>query len=401
MAGTPERSLRIAIVTETYPPEVNGVARTLAIAVQGLRARGHDIRLVRPRQGPADRETLEIRYAEFLRPGVRIPRYPQLRIGLPSKGALLRAWRSERPDLVYVVTEGPLGWSALSAARVLGIPVATDFRTNFHAYSSHYGVGWLAGPVTAWLKSFHNRADCTMAPTHAMAEELARRGFERLRVVGRGVDSALFARPKRDDALRRRWGAGAEIPVALCVSRFAPEKNLPVVLDAFRAMCAVRPETRLVLVGEGPMEQELRRALAGESRAILVAGLLANEDLAAHYASADVFLFPSATETFGNVTLEAMASGLAVLAYDYAAAHEHIQHRHSGLLAALNDRLCFIEHAATLVRDPPLARRLGQGARAAAELLGWDRVMAELEAELRATAGAARGVELGASHAAA
>ena len=378
------RPLHAAMVTETYPPEVNGVARTIAITVEGLRARGHALTLVRPRQGPQDRALEESGFGEMLRPGVRIPRYSQLRMGLPSTSALLRAWRRERPDVVHIATEGPLGWSALSAARALGVPVATDFHTNFHAYSEHYGVGWVERLVTAYLRCFHNRAGCTMVPTDEMAQDLGRLGFERLRVVGRGVNSATFSPAKRDAALRRQWQAGDDTPVALCVSRFAPEKNFPLVLEAYRAMLAVRPDTRLVLVGDGPMAEELRRSGAGA----VVAGRLVNGELSAHYASADIFLFPSLTETYGNVTVEAMASGLAVVAYDYAAARQHIVHGRSGLLAPVDDRAIFIGHAMALARDLERARTLGRNARKAAEPLGWDRMVADFEAVLCETVAA-------------
>src|SRR5262249_23576350 len=142
-----------------------------------------------------------------------------------------------------------------------------------------------------------------------------------------------------------------------------PEKNFPLVLDAFRAMRAVRPDIRLVLVGDGPMAEELRAELEGEMRGVVVAGRLVNGALSAHYASADLFLFPSTTETFGNVTMEAMASGLAVVAYDYAAARQYIVHGQSGLLAKVDDRVGFLEHAAALARDLPRARELGRNAR--------------------------------------
>ncbi len=385
------------MVSETYPPEVNGVARTLALAAEGLRIRGHHIQLARPRQSPADLPRDEPGFHEILRPGMRIPRYPQLRMGLPSRGALLRAWQTAQPDVVHIVTEGPLGSSALSAARAMGIPVATDFRTNFHAYSGHYGFPWLERAVVAYLRRFHNRAGCTMVPTDEMARDLARLGFERLRVVGRGVNCAVFSPAKRSRELREQWGALEDTPVALCVSRFAPEKNFPLVLDAYRAMRAVRPETRLVLVGDnGPMAQDLKR----EGLASVIAGRLDDGELSAHYASADIFLFPSTSETFGNVTLEAMASGLAVVACDYAAARQHIVHGRSGLLAKVDDRVGFIEHAAALARDLPRARTLGRHAREAAELLGWDKVVAELEAVL-AEIVAGHGTILQESHAAA
>jgi glycosyltransferase involved in cell wall biosynthesis len=370
--------MHIAMVTETFPPEVNGVARTVALMAEGLRALGHSIQLVRPRQGASDGAQSADGYQELLRPGVPIPRYTQLKMGLPAGGALLRAWRARRPDLVHIATEGPLGWSALGVARKLGLPVASDFHTNFHAYSRHYGVAWLARPVAAILRRFHNRCDCTMVPTDEMAEDLAQLGFERLRVVGRGVDAHTFSPGRRRRELRAQWGADDDTPVALCVSRFAPEKNFPLVLEAYAAMRRANPDCRLVLVGDGPLLAELRRANTGS----VIAGRLVNGELSAHYASADVFLFPSVTETFGNVTLEAMASGLAVVAYRYAAARQHLQHGRSALLAETGDRATFIAHAVRLARAPELARTLGRAARAAAEPISWERITRDFESVL-------------------
>jgi len=370
--------MRIAMVTETYPPEVNGVARTVGLMVDGLRRRGHSIQLVRPRQNGHDLSTAGPLFDELLRPGMPIPRYSQLRIGLPAGGALFGAWTERLPDLVHIATEGPLGWSALRAARKLRIPVATDFHTNFDAYSRHYGFAWLAGPVRAYLRAFHNRADCTLVPTEELSETLGGHGFERLRVVGRGVDPAVFSPERRSRALRATWGAGDDTPVALCVSRFAPEKNFPLVIRAYEAMRRARPDTRLVLVGDGPMAEELRRGNVG----YVVAGRKVNGELSAHYASADVFLFPSTTETFGNVTLEAMASGLGIVAYRYAAARQHLEDGRSALLPPLNDEAAFLAAAERLASEPGLARRLGREARAVAEQVTWERIVDDFEGAL-------------------
>ena len=370
------RTLYVATVTETYPPEVNGVARTVALMLEGLRRRGHRIQVVRPRQNAADRAADGC--AELLVGGIPIPRYHQLRMGMPSRRTLERAWATQRPDLVHIATEGPLGWSALAAARRLEIPVATDFRTNFDAYSRHYGFAWLARAVQGYLRRFHNRADCTLVPTAEMAEKLARDGFERLRVVGRGVDPALFTPAKRSAELRAAWGAGEEDVVALCVSRFAPEKNWPLVIEAYEAMRRARADCKLVLVGDGPMAGVLRRRGIGH----VVAGRMENGPLSAHYASGDIFLFPSTTETFGNVTLEAAASGLGIVAYDYAAARQHLMHERSALLPQLDEPAEFIGNAVRLVSDLPFARRLGAAARRAAEPITWDRIAGDLEAAL-------------------
>jgi len=370
--------MRIAMVTETYPPEVNGVARTVELMLDGLRRRGHAIQLVRPRQNAADSATIESGFEELLVRGMPVPRYTQLKMGLPSRRALERAWSKERPDLVHIATEGPLGSSALSAARNLEIPVASDFRTNFAAYSKHYGFSWFASAVQGYLRRFHNRTDCTMVPTRELAQALEKSGFCNLRVVGRGVNSAVFSPAKRSAELRAGWGANEETPVALCVSRFAPEKNFPLVFDTYEAMRAVRPDIKLVLVGDGPMAEALRQRKVG----YVIAGRLANDALSAHYASGDIFLFPSTTETFGNVTLEAAASGLGIVAYRYAAAREHLMHERSALLAPMDDRAAFIAEALRLARDLPLARSLGRAARATAEQITWERIVQDFEAVL-------------------
>lgn len=368
-------ALHIAMITETYPPEVNGVARTVKEMVEGLRARGHSIQLVRPRQNGHDRAAINGNLVEMLGRGIAIPRYPQLKMGLPAKGALVRSWSERRPDLVHIATEGPLGWSALAAARTLRLKVATDFHTNFQTYSRHYGVGWLSAPVMAYLRYFHNRADCTMVPTTEMADELGAAGYRGLKVVGRGCDPQVFSPARRSAELRALWGANDDTPVALCVSRFAREKNFPMVIRAYEAMRAVRPDTRLVLVGDGPMAEELRRKNLG----YLIAGRLVNGELSRHYASADIFLFPSTSETFGNVTVEAMASGLGIVAYRYAAAREHLRDGESALLPDVDDEAAFIAAARRLALDLPLARRLGAAARAAAESLTWQRIVRDFE----------------------
>jgi glycosyltransferase involved in cell wall biosynthesis len=375
---TTRRTLRVAVVTETYPPEVNGVAMTIRRMVAGLQQRQHQVQLIRPRQGRHDNAASEPNFEEVLQRGIAIPRYDSLKVGLPAKQALLRLWSAKRPDIVHIVTEGPLGWSALAAAVKLRIPCSSDFHTNFHSYSKHYGIGWLKKPIAAYLRRFHNRASCTLVPTTSMREDLEQHGYLNLRVVARGVDTRLFHPGKRSAALRRQWGVTPRQPVAMYVGRLAPEKNLPVVSQAFSAMKSACPEARLVLVGDGPG----RASLQAGNPDFIFAGMRTGDDLAAHYASGDIFLFPSTTETFGNVTVEAMASGLAVIAYDYAAAAEHIRHGRNGLVADFDNRSEFINLAANLVNDPRRVDEFGFRARATAERIDWEYVHDEFEAAL-------------------
>lgn len=374
------RTLRIAVVTETYPPEVNGVAISAKRFVEGLRNRDHEIQLVRPRQNRADRSSGK---EEFLTYGVPIPRYPDLRMGLPAARMLTHLWGLRRPDVVHVLTEGPLGWSALNAARKLKLPLISDFRTNFHAYSSHYGIGWLSRPILAYLRKFHNRTMATLVPTEAMRIELDGAGFHNVRVVGRGVDVALFDPARRSAALRASWGAGPDDPVLIHVGRIAAEKNFQALLVAYAAARVNHARARLVLVGDGPARADV---LAQCPEAIFT-GTKRGEDLAAHYASGDIFLFPSLTETFGNVTLEALASGLAVVAFDYAAAGETIVHNENGLLARKADTAAFAEQAAMAVAYPINTALIRCRARETALELGWEQAVRQLELRLEIAAG--------------
>jgi glycosyltransferase involved in cell wall biosynthesis len=374
LAASP-RPRRVAMVTETFPPEINGVAMSMARLVHGLHERGHSVQLVRPRQTLTPGDAADARFDEVLTRGCPIPRYPHLRMGLPAKRTLVRLWSQRRPDAVHIATEGPLGWSALRAARELDLPVTTDFRTNFHAYGQHYGIGWLAAPILGYLRGFHNQAQCTMVPTDAMRTDLAARGFERLHVVGRGVDTRLFGPTRRNPELRRSWGAGENDLVLAYVGRLAAEKNLNAVLAAHGAMQALRAETKLLFVGDGP----LRNALRARCPQAIFAGHRSGGDLAAHYASADVFLFPSLTETFGNVTTEAMASGLPVVAFDSAAAGQLIAHGRNGLLAAGADLPAFVRAALPLAHDGALRAALGAAARETACRIDWRSVVLRFE----------------------
>jgi glycosyltransferase involved in cell wall biosynthesis len=372
--------LRIAVVTETYPPEVNGVAGTIARVVEGLRERGHELQLIRPRQGPDDVARVQEGFAEMLMRGLPIPRYPELKMGLPAKRALVRRWSFERPDVVHLATEGPLGWSALQAARHLRLPVVSEFRTNFHAYSQHYGVGWLRHPILAYLRKFHNQCQRTLAPAPDLRDQLTDQGFQRVFASARGVDTQRFRPERRSTALRRQWGADEGAPVLICVGRLAAEKNLGTAVDAFEALRQVEPRAKLVFVGDGP-ERERLQARCPDA---VFAGLRRGDDLAAHYASADLFVFPSLTETFGNVVPEAMACGLPVVAYHYAAAAVLLQDHRAGALAPMGDAEAFVRAVVDLGRLPTALRALGREAHAVARTLGWDRIVAEVEGHHRA-----------------
>lgn len=370
--------LHIALISETFPPEINGVANTLGRLCAGLRERGHRLQLVRPRQSMDDgqKSTDEL----LLTRGWPLPGYPGLQWGQASMHKLLRRWKRQRPDVLYIATEGPLGLSALRAARRLHIPVISGFHTNFQQYSSHYGLGMLTRLLTNYLRWFHNRSQLTLVPSASQSLELQRRSFERVHLLARGVDSQLFHPAKRCAVLREQWGLQDDELAVVHVGRIAAEKNLDLLVRSFRALQQRYPQRRLklILVGDGPLRAQLQKELP-DAR---FCGVQRDQALAAHYASADLFLFPSLSETFGNVVLEALASGLAVVAYDQAAAGQHIRHGHNGALAMPGDEEAFIDCATWLLEDPETLRRVRLNARQHASRQGWPAIVQQFESYL-------------------
>jgi glycosyltransferase involved in cell wall biosynthesis len=354
------RSHRFSLVTETYPPEVNGVALTVAGLEQGLRTLGHCVEVVRPRQDDASP-----REDELLVAGADLPRYPGLRFGLPAGRALAERWSAQRPDAIYVATEGPLGFSAVRAARRLGIPVATGFHTRFDDYAERYGLGLLRPLVFAWMRRFHNRADATLVPTAELQGFLRGHGFQRVQLLRRAVDTELFSPLRRDVERRRELGLEPAQLAVVHVGRIAPEKNLELAVRAFRQIQQQQPGARFVFVGDGPARAEL----ASANPDFIFTGVLRGPALAATFASCDLFLFPSLSETFGNVTLEAMACGLATVAYDYGAAREHLRDGEHGAAVSCGDGSAFVAAALRLAESAELRARCGASARAAIQHL--------------------------------
>jgi glycosyltransferase involved in cell wall biosynthesis len=362
--------MRYAIVTETYPPEVNGVALTVQAMEQGLRARGHEITVIRPRQASDTAGAFET-----LVPGLGLPRYPGLRFGMPATRRLQRVWSQTPPDAIYVATEGPLGWSALRAAHRLGIPVATGFHTRYDQYMRNYGLGFLQTVAMRWMRRFHNRGQATLVPTRELQSFLRVEGFINPVRLSRAVDTRLFHPARRDDRLRTQWGLDESGLAVIHVGRVAPEKNLELAVRAFRAMQATRPQARFIVVGDGPSREQLQR----DNPDFIFCGVQRGDALAAHFGSADLFVFPSRTETFGNVTLEAMASGVATVAFDRGAAHEAICDGIHGAAVADGDERAFVDACVRLAREPVLRGGMAMAARQSMLRLNPDQVAADLE----------------------
>jgi glycosyltransferase involved in cell wall biosynthesis len=366
--------MRIAIVTETWPPEINGVALTVHTFVEHLAAQGHQIDLVRPEQDGGVGVSLPSAVDELTVRGAALPRYPGLRFGLPAGTTLKARWLSRRPDAVYIATEGPLGWSAMRAAKALRLPVATGFHTRFDDFVAHYGARWLIPAVFAWMRRFHNRGDATLVPTRELEAFLRANGFRNPMRLVRGVDTRLFDPARRDASLRAEWGVTDQGLAVIHVGRIAPEKNLSLVVETFDAIRAGNPDARMIWVGDGPA----RAALEAAHPDHVFVGMRRGEDLARHFASSDLFLFPSLTETFGNVTLESLASGVPLVAFDYGAAREHVRDGIDGHVVPCDLPGRFREASAELARAPELRRRMGRAGRAAMLALDPAAVAADL-----------------------
>jgi glycosyltransferase involved in cell wall biosynthesis len=370
--------MHCAIVTETWPPEVNGVALTVQGLALGLRARGHDVSLVRPRQDDepdAHAGTLLVR-------GAALPRYPGLKFGLPATRKLTRLWGNTRPDAIYVATEGPLGWSALRAARQLGIPAATGFHTRFDEYMRDYGAAFLQQMALRWMRRFHNSGQATLVPTHELAGFLQARGFANVVRLPRAVDTVQFDPVRRDSGLRREWGMGEDDFAAIHVGRIAPEKNLGLAVRAFRDLQRTRPTARFAWVGDGPSRERLAR----DNPDFIFCGVQRGEALARHFASGDLFVFPSHSETFGNVTLEAMASGVPTVAFNYGAARETLRDGVHGAAIADGDDAGFIAACSRIANDGTLRSAMGAAARNAVSGLRPEQVAADFDRILQSLA---------------
>jgi glycosyltransferase involved in cell wall biosynthesis len=368
--------MRVAIVSETYPPEINGVALTVAGLAHGLGAAGHGVQVIRPRQSqpqpdPGVDDTVLVR-------GVGLPMYPGLLLGLPCTRRLRALWKNGKaPDAIYVATEGPLGRSALRAALDLGIPACSGFHTRFDDFARYYGFGIIAPAVFGYLRRFHRRTAATLVPTAQLKEFLDREGFGNVILLRRAVDTSLFNPQRRDDALRAQWDLKPGQLAVIHVGRIAAEKNTVLAVRAFRAIQAQQADARFIWVGDGPA----RAALQVANPDFHICGTQQGESLARHYASADLFLFPSLTETFGNVTLEALASGVPIVAFDYAAAREHVNAQ-CGRRVAFGDDDAFIRAARELASAPALANSMREAARRAVDTLDPRSVTANFAAVL-------------------
>ena len=371
--------LRIAIVTETWPPEINGVALSMMQLCQGLQRLGHKILLVRPVQ----KETC----AEFhpeqecLVLSQPIPKYPSLQFGWPQYLKVTKAFEKFSPDVVHIVTEGPLGLTALQAAKAKKIAVSSGFHSPFQDFSRFFDLAFLVKPIQRYLTWFHNSTDVTCVPSQYTEQAL--RGFGvtcPLVVVGRGVDTVRFSPKHRSQRLRQQWGVDADTRVMLYVGRLSPEKEVDVLIKSFHALQVQQGvNIKFVIVGDGP--DRIRLSKMTTSKDVIFMGSLGGHELATAYASADVFTFASQADTFGNVVLEAIASGLPVIAYDYVCAHQHVKHNITGWLSPLGHTTDLIQSICRLPALPQL-RQIGLLASESVQHSSWQFPVQQLEQAL-------------------
>jgi glycosyltransferase involved in cell wall biosynthesis len=360
--------MRVTLVTETFAPQVNGVSRTLVELARVLTKAGDVVQVVHPDYGtpPADEHHRLVR-------AVSLPFYKELRLPLPPFGAARRAIDHFAPDLIHIATEATLGLSLLRHALRRKLPVVSSFHTNFDQYSAHYRVGWTRGTIWRYLRWFHNKTIETYVPSPTTLEDLRGRGFERLVLWPRGVDAATF-RPDRPgrEAVRGALGFGPDDVVIGHVSRIAAEKNVAYLGEALAAVADARPSAKILIVGDGPARGDLQRRLGDSARFV---GYKTGDDLADHYAAADLFAFASLTETFGNVVLEAMASGLPVVAVRAGGPGDTVRPGQNGeLVEPAEPPPAFADALIRLVDDHDRRRRLADGARAFAASQTWDAI---------------------------
>ena len=386
------RAPRVLYCTDTYPPQVNGVSVVTALSVEGLLARGWEVTVIAPRY-PA---SLPDPFAEGKDPSQRerivgvanmpLPTYPDIRLAAPDIHKVINEVRRFRPDLVHSATEFVLGRLGQWAARRERLPTVSSYHTDFGRYAAAYGAPWLGDTVRRYIARFHARSRRVFTPSAPAREDLRALGLTSIEVWGRGVDTETFHPSRRSMPLRDAYGS-RDTCIFLHVGRLAAEKGVDRILEAYRRAHALAPAgtMHLVIAGSGPKEAELR-ATAPEGVTFL-GNLDRHSVLPRLYASADVFVFSSLTETLGLVILEAMASGLPVIATPAGGVADHLYDGVNGIAYPPNDVDALAHAMVALALDRPRVRRLATGARATAERLSWESELDRLDAIYREVCG--------------
>jgi glycosyltransferase involved in cell wall biosynthesis len=375
---TARAKLRIALFSEVYWPMVSGVGVTLLRLTDALQARGHQVRVYSATYplppGAADRPEVH------RSPSVPLFLYPDVQWAFPRFREVAEDLAAFGPDVVHVATEFSLGLAGVKAARQLQVPLVASAHTDYDQYAARYGVTWALRAGWHYLRWFYGQAHQVLCPSRIYEEQLHRHGVVHTGIWSRGVDPDVFTPHFRSAAYRRRIGAGPRDLVVTYIGRLAREKNLDLLLEAWDQLASERGTARLVLVGRGPLEDELRRR---GTPSLHVLGLLHGRELSEAYASADVFAFPSTTETFGNSLLEAMSSGLPSLVAAAGGVLEFVEHGENAWLVEPESASAIAEGLSRLLVDPGLRRRVSEGALRTARARDWDGVYERLIQQYR------------------
>ena len=392
--AAPTTSPRVLYCTDTYTPQVNGVSVVTALSVAGLRERGWQVGVVAPSyplQPPAGVRMFldDFGSADYKVeiPSVPFPPYPDIRLAAPYFGRITRAVKEFQPDVVHCATEFLIGRLGQMAAQRADLPIVTSYHTDFSRYADAYGAPWLRPTISGYLARFHGRARRTLTPSAVSRADLLALGLQDVEVWGRTVDTEIFSPNRRDEGLRRRMGTEDSV-LFLHVGRLAAEKGVHHIIEAFRLARASLPAgaIHLIIAGGGPEEGALR---ASAPEGVTFLGVL---DRAKHlprlYASADAFAFASTTETLGLVVLEAMASGLPVIAPAAGGVADHLRHEENGLEVAAGSASEMARAMVRIVMDRVLRDTLALGARRTAEGLSWQGELDRLDVSYREVCGA-------------
>jgi glycosyltransferase involved in cell wall biosynthesis len=363
---------RVVLFTEAFLPKVDGIVNTLCHVLDGLRAQGCRTLVVAPVGSVSAFGATPVLTPRAL----SFPPYPEVRLGIAGP-VLFRELDAFQPELVHLVGPTVMGVSGLVYARTRDLPTVASYHTDLPRYTQYYGVGWLEQPTWRALAAIHNRCALTLCPSRAQLAELRAHGFRRLRYWSRGVDAVGFHPDRASAGWRARLGGEPGAPLLLYVGRLAPEKRLDLLVDVLRAI----PAARLALVGDGPDRARLERLFAGLS--VYFTGYLRGPALAAAYASADVFVFPSHTETLGNVVLEAMASGLPVVAAGAGGVTDLVEDGRTGVLFPPEDGAAMARQVGRVLTDQRLQVQVLDGGLRFARQRAWPRQLALLFAYYR------------------
>lgn len=374
--------MRVVYFTESLLPLVDGVSHTLNHLFRTLEAENVDFRVYAPFRPPSD-----ISWSNRVRKvrSFRFPLYRDYKVSIPGGRKLVAELDEFEPDVIHVASPTPMSVWAQNYARSRGIPVVATFHTHFVSYFPYYRLRGLEPLGWRIMRWFYGRCDATYAPSTSIVDELASHGMKGVRLWSRGVDAELFSPARRDDALRAELGADDDTPLVLLVSRLVKEKDMADLVAMDEELRRRGLQYRLALVGTGPMRRELERALPHAH----FAGHQRGRDLARWYASGDIFVFPSTTETFANVVQEAMASGLPAVVVNRGGPPGVIEPNRSGLVAQAKSGSSLADQVERLLRDPALRREMGRAARERAASRTWPAVNAVLLRDYRRLTGAA------------